>query len=202
MTSTTKMKSVERQKLLEAIAYFLGNTKRVGLVKLFKLLYYLDMLHFRETGRSVTGLLYKALPYGPVPTDLYRELGKMPADMAGLLTVTSLPADDSAIDSPPARTSIKLRHEIGTQHLTKRELRIASELAEIFRDATADDISDVSHARNGPWDIAKKSAAGKWGVPISYFDSVNLTFGSGEAKSREELMERAAEHDEFRKHFA
>ncbi len=50
----------DRAKLLNSIIYFLSNTKSCGKTKLFKLLYYLDFMHFRETGRSVTNLDYYA----------------------------------------------------------------------------------------------------------------------------------------------
>lgn len=63
-----------REKLLNAIIYFLKNTKYCGLTKLCKLLYYLDFMHFRETGRAVTGLDYFAWDFGPVPQTLYFEL--------------------------------------------------------------------------------------------------------------------------------
>lgn len=46
----------ERQKLVEAVLYFATNVKKLGKVKLFKLLYFLDFEHFRDTGRSVTGM--------------------------------------------------------------------------------------------------------------------------------------------------
>lgn len=196
------MRDLERKKLFEAVAYFLANTKHAGLVKVFKLLYYLDMLHFRETGRSVTGLMYKALPYGPVPTDLYHEVRQPPADMAEALEITAPPPQDP--NDPSAakpRTVIKAK-KIAAGFLTKREQRIASEVAEIFRDVTAEQISDISHARNGPWDLAKNAGKGKWGYPISFFDSVNLAFGSGKVRSLDELRLRDAEYEEIRKHFA
>lgn len=195
------MKDINRKKLFEAITFFLKNTKHCGLVKLFKLLYYLDMLHFRETGRSVTGLLYKALPYGPVPTELYEEIHAPSADLSEAFLIT-LPPIQTDLASAPTRTIIKPRLKIKQEHLTKREQRIAQEVAEIFFEVNAEQISDVSHARNGPWDLAKKLGAGKWGIPIDYFNSVNLDFGSGKAASLVELKDRAEEHEELRKHFA
>lgn len=84
------MRDLERRKLFEAIGFFYKNTKKFGLVKLFKLLYFLDMLHFRETGRSVTGLVYTALPYGPVPLKLYAETTKPEADLAARKAVPSV----------------------------------------------------------------------------------------------------------------
>jgi uncharacterized phage-associated protein len=67
-----------REKLINSIIYFLKNTKNCGKTKLFKLLYYLDFMHFRETGRSVTGLDYYAWDFGPVPKKLYDEINNPP----------------------------------------------------------------------------------------------------------------------------
>jgi len=194
------MLNLERQKLFEAILFFLKNTKYCGLVKLFKLLYYLDMLHFRETGRSVSGLLYKALPYGPVPTALYDELGNPPPDLAQVISITSPPPKDSESTTPPL-TIIKARKHFNSNYLTKREQRIANEIAEIFRDVKAEDISDISHARNGPWDLAKKRGHGKWNQIIDYLDSLNLSIGSGQPISFELLKAREEEFLEARRFF-
>jgi hypothetical protein len=54
----------ERNKLINAIVYFAQNTQHLGKTKLFKLLYLLDFEHFRQTGRSVTGLDYYACCVG------------------------------------------------------------------------------------------------------------------------------------------
>lgn len=67
----------ERQKLVEAVLYFATNVKKLGKVKLFKLLYFLDFEHFRDTGRSVTGMDYVAWKMGPVPEVLYSELSAL-----------------------------------------------------------------------------------------------------------------------------
>jgi hypothetical protein len=48
--------SRSRQKLIQTAVFFASNTQGCGKVKLFKLIYLLDFAHFRETGRSVTGL--------------------------------------------------------------------------------------------------------------------------------------------------
>ena len=77
----------EREKLINAIIYFVNNTKTCGLVKLFKLLSFLDFEHFRQTGRSVTGLDYFAWPWGPVPRDLFFEIkGQPKEDLARAVT--------------------------------------------------------------------------------------------------------------------
>ena len=49
-----------REKLTQAVVFFGHTMRKLGKVKLFKLLYFLDFEHFRDTGRSVTGLDYFA----------------------------------------------------------------------------------------------------------------------------------------------
>jgi Antitoxin SocA-like, Panacea domain len=67
--------SRNREKLINVVVYFASNTRHCGKVKLFKLLYLLDFTHFRETGRSVTGLDYRAWKMGPVPLELMKSEG-------------------------------------------------------------------------------------------------------------------------------
>jgi len=80
--------------------------------------------------------------------------------------------------------------------------RILAGVAEMFRDVSAAQISDLSHARKGPWDAARKRGGGKWGTPIRYLDSANLDLATGKAMSKGELAERAVEYEELWKHFA
>src|SRR3972149_1376061 len=74
--------SHEREKLINAIIFFADNTRFLGKTKLCKLLYFLDFGHFKETGRSVTGMDYYAWKMGPVPVDLYEEVEAPEPDMA------------------------------------------------------------------------------------------------------------------------
>ena len=138
--------SRQREKLVNAIVYFATNTQHCGKVKLFKLLYLLDFGHFRETGRSVTGLDYRAWELGPVPFDLYREWDRLHPDLA------------SAVEVVPARVSDYQRERVVSKvafddnHFTKRELRLMAELAARFRDDTTAPLINVTHAERGPWD--------------------------------------------------
>ncbi len=66
----------QREKLLNAITYFVQNTKHCHTLKLFKLLFFLDFEHYRQTGRAVTGQKYVAWPQGPAPNALWHELQK------------------------------------------------------------------------------------------------------------------------------
>ena len=70
-----------REKLIHAIVFFAKKTRHCGKTKLFKLLYLLDFDHFRETGRSVTGLKYYAGEMGPVPVALAEEWDEFEPDL-------------------------------------------------------------------------------------------------------------------------
>lgn len=50
-----------------AMVQFFADKMSPWTTQLNKLLFYADFLHFRETGFSITGLRYRAIPLGPVP---------------------------------------------------------------------------------------------------------------------------------------
>jgi len=45
-------------------------------MKLFKLLYFLDFVHFKNYGTTVTGMEYSAWKMGPVPESFIMNLSK------------------------------------------------------------------------------------------------------------------------------
>lgn len=166
------MTRTERRRLINAIVFFAEHTQRCGKIKLFKLLYLLDFAHFRETGRSVTGLDYAAWKLGPVPTDLMAEWevdettqfnGGTPADLV------------AAVHIEPEMTSRGVRqtvvrndgYEFDDGDFTPRQLQIMQELAERYRTTMAPTMIDLTHAENGAWDQVWRAGAGK-NDPIPY----------------------------------
>ncbi len=77
----------EREKLINAILYFAHNTRYLGKIKLFKLLFLLDYEHFRQTGCSVTGLEYRAWKFGPVPVQVMQEWDDPEPDLAAAISI-------------------------------------------------------------------------------------------------------------------
>lgn len=140
---------IQREKLLNAIIFFVENTRRCHGTKLFKLLNFFDFTIYRETGRSPTGLDYFAWPMGPVPKKLYEELTAPEADMGAALTITRGGADP---DFPSARMLLlRPRREFDENCFTPRELKAMQRLAEVYLEATADQMSEVSHLPGQPW---------------------------------------------------
>ena len=149
--SESKFNDHFREKEINAIIYFLKNTKYCGKTKLFKLLYYLDFINFKQTAKSVTGLIYNAWRCGPVPTDLDSELKTPPFDLQKFLFIPKVPPGEFF------QIKIKKGVKFDSGYFSKRELRIMAQIAEIFYEAKAEDMTKVSHLPNDPWDITMKS---------------------------------------------
>lgn len=140
--------SHSRERLLNAIVYFVSNTKYCNTIKLFKLLNFLDFEHYRQTGKSVTNLRYEAWPQGPVPKELWDEIHKPANDFQKKITVSV--ARDELTDVP-ARRDFIINSRFDQKYFTKRELEIMQMLIFYFAELTADQMSKYSHSRNMPW---------------------------------------------------
>ena len=139
------IKSHEREKLINAAVYFASNTAYCGKIKLIKLLYLLDFEHFRQTGRSVTGLEYRAWKLGPVPTALFQEWMAPEPDFAAALDIVP----EKVIDHERLRVVPKVAFD--DRHFTRRELTLMNDLAQKFRDELSRPLINYTHAELGPW---------------------------------------------------
>ncbi len=149
----------EREKLLNTIVYFVSRTEHCGLTKLFKLINFLDFDHYSETGRSVTGQEYFAWDFGPVPTELFFEIKQNPKD--DLLKYVSIQSQPKDADDSNHPTSIRPLKAFESRYFSKRELGLLERLAFIYKDATADEMSHISHANELPWRKTIKSKGEK-----------------------------------------
>jgi uncharacterized phage-associated protein len=178
----------EREKLIQAINFFVRNTKRCGKVKLFKLLYFLDFEHFKVTGRSVTGLDYYAWKMGPVPVSLFEEIESPQPDMAAALRF-----EDRAIrGGAQVMLVMTPQVEFTDRHFSSRELKLMRDLSQEYVDAEAEDMIEATHLENMPWDkVFNQQFRCQQLIPYE------LAIRPDEresvlqiAKEREELMER------------
>ncbi len=180
-----------REKLINSIIYFLNNTKNCGKTKLFKLLYYLDFIHFRETGRAVTGLDYYAWDFGPVPKNLYDEINNPSPDLKeNVFIPTKADKNDKSF------VELKAKKKFDNKYFTKRELRILENVAFIFRDVKAEKIMEASHLPNHPWDRTIKTKGEK--AKIEYTLALDSTDSS---LSLDEVLERIKDKEEIKKAF-
>ncbi len=143
----------EKEKLSDAILFFVRHTNGCGITKLLKLLFFLDFTHFQQTGRSVTGQQYRTWRYGPAPSNVWRELrAGAPTFLGDTVSITSIPNEETN------RTFAKLaaKKKFDGRYFSKRERQILEILAEIYRDANASDMVEITHLKNSPWDRTLK----------------------------------------------
>jgi uncharacterized phage-associated protein len=175
-----------REKLLNALVYFSKDTRSCGKTKLFKLLYFLDFIHFRETGKSVTGLNYYAWEKGPVPQDLFFELEQPDADLKDTVALLKQSGDE---DDKICRVIAKKPFD--PKFFSKRELKIMGNLAFVFQDALAKDMVEITHLAGTPWDKTIKEKG-----PRKRIDYSLAVDGSKGSLSPEEISERTLEAKE------
>lgn len=170
-----------REKLINAIIYFAKNTKYCGKTKLMKLLYFLDFWHFKQTGQSVTGMEYFTWERGPVPKDLFNELDDMKTDLkAGISIVTY-----------ENFQKIVAKKKFNDEHFSNREKKLLKDIADIFKDVRADNISEISHLKNAPW-YKTLQDKGPW-QKIDYLLSIDDMEGSLSYEEAKERMEEISE---------
>lgn len=176
-----------REKLINAIIYFARKTEYCGKTKLLKLLYFLDFSHFKQTGKSVTGLNYFAWEMGPVPKELFEELSdNMSFDM------------EAAIHKLPTEgfQQIRPKKKFDDSYFSKREMKLLENISYVFKDAQADAMVESTHLKNEPWDstLKEKGAFQKIDYMLA-IDSDIVSLPYSEAK------ERGAERTEMYKIF-
>ncbi len=181
--------NVYRNKLLQAILYFAKNTKSLSTTKLAKLLYFLDFQHFQQTGYPCIGLKYYAFKNGPLPREFWAEVkdGEVPEDFKGKLSL-SRRADEVNPMFKEITFSARINPDLSV--FSPREQTIMQDLAFIYKEAKAVDISEVSHLPEQPWDMTYKTK-GEKGL-IDYM----LIFDEKAGVEREESKQSLKEHFE------
>ncbi len=170
-----------REKLINSIVYFANNTNYCGKTKLMKLLYFLDFWHFKQTGKSVTGREYSTWEKGPVQKELFNELDDMKIDLKAAISIVRYENFQK----------IKAKKKFNDEYFSNREKKLLKDIADIFKDVRADDISEISHLKNAPWDKTLRDK-GLW-QKIDYLLSIDDIEGSLSYEEAKERMEEISE---------
>jgi uncharacterized phage-associated protein len=134
---------LDRERFKEVVHYavhYAGSrygVEALGNVKLHKILYFADMLHYLDTGRPLTGADYLRQKFGPTARHLSRELKAL--EQEGRLSVSKrryygFPKSDYRSLQEP------------TKHRVSREqVGLVEEIVDFVCARTAVEISDFSH---------------------------------------------------------
>jgi len=155
-------------KILNGIKYFVKNTKHVGRTKLFKLLYFWDFFHFKKYGFSVTGYTYYTFPFGPAPRELYEQIecNTLPGEFANEFKIVSDDSDDDEFNNYKKFEVIIKNSTIDFDWMSPLEKQTLELVTEIFKYATAKEMTEITHLHNSPWDKTVKELG--LGKPIDY----------------------------------
>lgn len=172
-----------RDRLANIVLFFAQRAQHVGKIKLFKLIYLLDFEHFRQTGRSVTGLDYYAWKFGPVPTDLMEEWeAGLGADLSARVTIQP----EQVIDYTRYSVTPNDGAEFDDSQFTPRQLGIMEALVEQYGATYSPTMIDVTHAQNGAWDKVWRDGHGK-------NESIPYTLALSDAQENREAVLNAAD---------
>ncbi|QJD91828.1 SocA family protein [Duganella dendranthematis] len=175
--------SISRSRLKNAIVFFSKNTEACGKIKLFKLLYMMDFEHFKQTGKSVTGLDYEAWKFGPVPAELMREWKTLRDDLSEAIEIIREPQYDYVRETVHVRDGV----EFDDEDFTPRQLKILDALCNQYLANKSQKMIDITHEQNGAWDKIWADGAGDHQT-IPY----ELAIPEG-AANRELILESARE---------
>lgn len=182
----------KREKLLNAIIYFSKNSRYCGKTKLFKLLFFLDFEHFKEVGRSVTGLSYNAWRMGPVPTKLLNEV-EAESDSKESQTDLSKAVEIKHIavgKSHPMMTFTPLV-EFNRQLFSKREIKLLEHIAKENYHLLGEQMVEKTHLPTLPWHRVHQLERNELGeIPYRYAiadDDVEMLEMLAENKINEEI---------------
>ncbi len=130
-------KLLDVDKVANVLAFF----KRKGIVlyktKVNKLLFYSDFLNYKRTGTSMTGLTYKAIPFGPVPVDFEKLFEEMYTDDMVDIEQVLINYDYAEKLIPTMQFNEDLFNEI--------ELKVLEDISSKFDGKNTNEIVEISH---------------------------------------------------------
>jgi len=140
MDLTSGFKEYDLEKFKNMILYLVKRLDGVLKVKLNKLLWYCDFLHFKETSVSITGSQYIRLKYGQVPDNYERIIGTMQPE---LLDKDEIPFNTK--DGIQIGEEFTALVEPDESIFSEKEIQVMDFVADTFRNDTSTSIMHKSH---------------------------------------------------------
>jgi uncharacterized phage-associated protein/DNA-binding transcriptional regulator YiaG len=132
----TGYKALDLEKIGNVIAYL--NKVDLFKTKLNKLLFYADFYMYQLTGHSITGLEYRAIPYGPVPKDYDYLYLKLQDDKK--INIVEV-AFENGNYGEKIQPTIQSKNEC----FTEIETTVLDKVIDTFKTNTTREIVEISH---------------------------------------------------------
>ncbi len=135
----TGYKKPDMTKFTEMIIFFAEKVKPWK-TKLNKLLFYADFGMHKETGFSISGFPYKAIPMGPVPNN-YNGLFEYICNKGDIIVETKTFSDEGTGELFLSGTNKTFNEEL----FTLKELEVLENVSRMFKDISTKKIIELSH---------------------------------------------------------
>ena len=130
----TGFRSLSTDKVANVVRLIISTIGSTFVTKMNKLLFYVDFIHYKNHGYGITGITYKALPFGPVP----EYWGTLYSSLPGI--------DMEEFVYPSGQSGIKLEATENTDNiLNESELSTIEKVCTLFSNMNAGEISQTSH---------------------------------------------------------
>lgn len=155
----TGFRSLSTDKVANVVRLIILNIGSTFVTKMNKLLFYADFIHYKKHGYGITGITYKALPFGPVP----EHWGTLYSSLPGI--------DMEEFVYPSGQSGIKLEATENSENiLNDSELNTIERVCSLFSNMSAGEISKTSHLEKG-WIENKDNRSA-----ISYQEAFGLNY--------------------------
>ena len=135
----TGFKTPDFRKFSEMIVFFTGKLEPWK-TKLNKLLFYADFMMHQQSGFSMSGVQYRAIPMGPVPNN-FNSIFEYLANKDELDVYYTNFADGGTGEQFKPNAGKTFNKEL----FTEREIQILEAVAERFKNTTTNEIIEISH---------------------------------------------------------
>ncbi len=152
-------RSLSTDKITNVVGLIISKIGATFVTKMNKLLFYADFIHYNNHGFGITGLTYKALPFGPVPD----QWGALYSSLHGVsMEEFVYPSGQSGIRLEVMKPPVDV--------LNESEISTIERVCALFSDMSAGEISETSHLEKG-W-VANNATRS----PISYQTAFALNY--------------------------
>jgi uncharacterized phage-associated protein len=184
-----------QEKLVSAIQYFASKVKYPTKTKIFKLLFFFDEEHYKQTGLTVTDIDYYAWSFGPVPRKIWFDIkdGCTPDYMKGKIKLIHSSLDE---ENGTVKLEFKSIESPNMSVFTPRQIKILKQLVMIYKDIKPNVISSISHDRNKPWDLTIRTKGEKQKIDL------NIALETTDPILKDEAEQLKRERDEMIRNFS
>ncbi|MCE7057356.1 DUF4065 domain-containing protein [Algoriphagus sp. AGSA1] len=143
LSKLTGYRKPNLERLKEMVVFFAHKVPSYK-TKMNKLLFYADFLCFRELGLSMSGVRYKAIPYGPVP-DKFQTL------FENLSETEVIDIFYTPLDTGNRKEKLVGREDrpFNSTLFSKSEISLLEKVANTFMNTTPSEIVEISHKEVG-----------------------------------------------------